>query len=63
VQVQFFHQVGSVPVHGLGTEEKQFCDLFAGVTFGDQFQDLPLPGSQGIPGGFFLDGFFTDFLG
>ena len=50
VQVQFLHQVLSVPLHRIGANEQEFANLLGRVPLRYQLQDLLLPVGQPIGG-------------
>src|ERR1035438_697374 len=54
---EFLHDVGPVGFHGFDADLKNVGDLFVGLAFGHQFDDLPLPRTE--PAGSPLRGRFS----
>ncbi len=52
MEIQFLHEVGSVFLHGFDADAKFLGNLFISIPLCDQFQNLPLSGGKGLPGGF-----------
>ena len=46
VDTQLLHDFTAVDIEGFGTDAQFLGDLFPGIAFGDELQDLALPGGK-----------------